>query len=201
MEPENLPPFLQSSVQNSIVDRRVGFGRRLGAKLLDSLIVLIIAIVLYYGLGQELQSTLDQMVRKAVIESGTDVSVLDGESLDLAMSMAKLFIIVGISGIVVSLTELFFGASPGKMLLSMQIAYEDGRKGNVSLWAKRWTIVNSASLLSLLGSVTGIALVASLSNFLSFVILVGCFLVLSERRQALHDRVVKSAVYMDKDVW
>lgn len=201
MEPENLPPFLQSSVQNSIVDRRVGFGRRLGAKLLDSLIVLIIAIVLYYGLGQELQSTLDQMVRKAVIESGTDVSVLDGESLDLAMSMAKLFIIVGISGIVVSLTELFFGASPGKMLLSMQIAYEDGRKGKVSLWAKRWTIVNSASLLSLLGSVTGIALVASLSNFLSFVILVGCFLVLSERRQALHDRVVKSAVYMDKDVW
>lgn len=201
MEPENLPPFVQASVQNSIADRRVGFGRRLGAKLLDSLIIVIIAIVLYYGLGEEVRSTLDQMVRTAVIESGRDISEIEGDALDMALSLAKLFIIMGVSGIVVSLVELFIGASPGKMLLSMQIAHEDGRKGNLSLWAKRWSIVNSASLLSLLGSLTGVAVASSIANLLSVVFLVGCFLVLSERRQALHDRIAKSAVFMDKDVW
>jgi uncharacterized RDD family membrane protein YckC len=198
MEMDNLPPYL-SQQQSSMEDRRIGFGRRLGAKLLDALIMLIIAIVFYYAAGDDIHNNLDRMVRIIMAQQGQDSAAYSEEFADLMAQVTKLSLIANFVGILVNLTELVLGATPGKMLLSIRVAHANGRKGSIALWAKRWAVVNASTVFSLL-ALSGTPFFNTLSGLLSFVVFLGCFAVLSQRRQALHDVIAGTAVYYDHDI-
>lgn len=64
----------------------------------------------------------------------------------------------------------------------------------VSLFA-RWALKNINFVLTVAALFTGIELFRVLGNVGGLVIFVGCFLVLGMSHQALHDRIVKTAVY------
>ncbi|MFM8569901.1 MAG: RDD family protein [Candidatus Kapaibacterium sp.] len=200
MEDLNLPSFVSSQDQRNMEDRRVGFGRRLGAKLLDGLVVIIIGVILYYTVGDMIQGELDRLVRISMMQSGQDVDSMGESSFEFASSIVKLSVIMSVSAILISLLELFTGAGPGKMLLAIRIAHADGRAGNISLWAMRWLFVNGASVLAFVGTIVGLSSLSLVANLRSFVYFFGCFLVLSQSRQALHDRLAKTAVYHDDDI-
>ncbi|MGL6022641.1 MAG: RDD family protein, partial [Chitinophagaceae bacterium] len=82
---------------------------------------------------------------------------------------------IGLSYLVVllyGLIEAFTGASPGKRILGLQIANEDGTQGNINLYFKRWVIKNVGGFVSL---ITFLSWIGYLYNFLIFI---GCFFVL-----------------------
>ena len=76
--------------------------------------------------------------------------------------------------------------------MGLQVANADGSAGNMKLYLLRWTLKNSGSILNLVLPV--------ISSLASLVFFFGCFATLGEKRQALHDIIIKSAVYKKDDI-
>jgi uncharacterized RDD family membrane protein YckC len=94
-----------------------------------------------------------------------------------------------------SLIEAFTGASPGKMALGLKVGMEDGRCASVAVYARRWAVKFSGTLLGLLGALPGFHVVALLAPAAGLIVFVGCFLVLGDKRQSLHDVAAGTAVF------
>jgi uncharacterized RDD family membrane protein YckC len=102
--------------------------------------------------------------------------------------------------VVYSLIEAVTGASPGKRILGLQVGTDHGHRGSTPLYLKRWAIKFSGPLLGLLGAIPGLHLLGMLAPAAGLVIFVGCFLVLGDKRQALHDLGAATAVFRKADL-
>lgn len=174
---------------------RVGFEPRVKAYLIDILYLILFTSIVsislwvtgWYGVGLVSAEELTEF--KELLES----SGMDAES------MVNLFHCISysaiLSGFLYTLIEAFYGASLGKMHLGLSIGHEDGREGDLSLFITRWAIKNIAMLLKLVMVITGIVALKFSSEILGWIMFGGCFLVIMSSKQALHDKVVRSAVY------
>jgi len=179
-------PTLPSANHNLMFSNRIGFGPRLGAALLD-VIILIVILVPMSLLG---------------ISAGFIAALgLDGAGGDEAEALAMfglgagaiaIILVAGIIGLAYTLIEAFTGASPGKRVLGLQVARADGTAGDVQLYLTRWALKNSGSILNLV-----LPIISSLASLVFFF---GCFATLGEKKQALHDIIIKSAVYKKDDI-
>jgi uncharacterized RDD family membrane protein YckC len=177
------------------VDRRVGFGTRLAAALIDVVVVGIVGFVAGAAIG----GMLGGWVGSALGEPGG--SGAPSGAVGAAVG-AVLGAIAAFGGFVFlySLIEAFTGASPGKMLLRIKVGTADGRRGSPALCVKRWAIKYSGTLLGLLGALPGLHVVGLLAPAAGLVIFVGCFLALGDKRQALHDLGAATAVFRKADL-
>jgi uncharacterized RDD family membrane protein YckC len=98
------------------------------------------------------------------------------------------------------LIEAFTGASPGKMVLKLKVGHADGRRASVSTYAARWAVKYAGTLLGMLAMLPGLHLLGTLALPAAVVIFVGCFLVLGDKRQALHDIAARTAVFRTSDL-
>ncbi len=98
-------------------------------------------------------------------------------------------------GCVYFLVEGFTGYTLGKLILGIRVANADGSQAPVSTLLARWALKNINFVLTVVALLTGIELIRMLGNVGGLVIFVGCFLVLGVSKQALHDRIVNTAVY------
>ena len=98
------------------------------------------------------------------------------------------------------LIEGFTGASPGKMLFGLKIGTETGQIADSKSYFYRYLLKNSASLLGVFGKTTGVLLFTNVGNLMGMVIFFGCFMTILPHKQAIHDMVVKTAVYRKKDL-
>ena len=80
--------------------------------------------------------------------------------------------------------EGFTGQTPGKMILGITVANMNGEKASIDKLLLR-------AFIKITGSFVGI---------IGLIIFVGCFLVLGEKKQALHDIICKTAVYKKSDI-
>ena len=177
------------------MEKRVGFGARLAAALVDMLIVGIVG----FGAGAAIGGML----------GGGLGSVLGGESGGGAAGTAAGAAIGAVLGAVAafggfvflySLIEAFTGASPGKMALGLKVGTADGRRGRAALYVTRWAIKYSGTLLGLLGAVPGLHLLGLLAPAAGLTVFIGCFLVLGDKRQSLHDLGAATAVFRKTDL-
>lgn len=174
---------------------RVGFGKRLGAGAIDFVIIGIIAIIVGSVAGAALLATFGHSMT-----AGTETQGMD-ENMAGVMTIIFTYVLAwSFTGIVYSLVELFTGASPAKHILGIVAAHEDRRQGDIALYAKRWLIKSSPSLISIISVVTGVTALSWLGNLLGLAIFVGCFFVLGEKKQALHDMLAKTAIFHKEDV-
>lgn len=183
------------------VAQRIGFWPRVGASLLDSLLMFVVTgIVAYLAVSLGASEYLTQ--------KGLDMMKIEEEALEALEQVMGDYFVVYMSAMVVmmgvglsyNLIEGFIGASPGKMILGLQIAHEDGTAGNVNLYMMRWLLKNASGLISLLAMATGINALSSVSSLVSLIFLVGCFVVLGEKKQGFHDSIAKTAVYKKVDI-
>ena len=179
---------------------RIGFSSRLGAAALDWIFAGVFAGVLAaifgvlgLGAGGALGIAVEDQAEMEGVLEAAGLGALLGALLGL------------ISGFVIgyflySLIEAFTGASPGKMALGFKVGNEDGRAGDTGLYLKRWAIKNASSVFSMVALLTGLVFLEPFGTLIGVVMFFGCFLALSEERQALHDKIAKTAIYPKKDL-
>jgi len=166
---------------------RVGFGTRLGAYVIDLIIVIVFAAIItsVFGIGG------------AISGSYTDYSEELGGIFGAVAGFVVGFVIVSI---VYFLMEAFAGVTLGKIFLGLRIGTEDGKAGNIKLYFIRYIIKNSGAILSFLAITLGFEFLDTIGSYASLAIFVGCFFVLSAKKQAIHDLLAKTAVYRKKDL-
>lgn len=163
---------------------RIGFGKRLGALILDGIFTAIAAGVIGYAL-QDLFAGL------------TPADPTLGEMGDLFAAITSAG---GICAVLYGLIEGFTGASPGKMILAIKIGTENSMSAETNTLLIRYAIKTSASIISLIGLVIGLELLDTLSVIASVIVTIGCFFALGATKQALHDKIAHTAVYPEDTI-
>ena len=99
--------------------------------------------------------------------------------------------------------EAFTGTSPGKRILKLRIGREDGAIAEPSVIAMRTAIKSSDKILKLIAVIPVADIIArgvtSASSLVGFVIVIGCCIALSAKKQALHDMITRTAVFRTND--
>ncbi|MBS1771613.1 MAG: RDD family protein [Bacteroidetes bacterium] len=168
---------------------RIGFGMRFGAVLIDGIIISAIAFILGM-IGLAGGSML-----------GAAAGAAAGQTADSALGGGIAGAIMGfiagatIAAFLYSLLEAFTGYTLGKLMLGIRVKNEDGTEGNTGLYLKRWAIKNIGTVCNIAAMVTGVGFISSIGGLLGFVMFIGCFFALGDKRQALHDTIAKTAVF------
>lgn len=170
---------------------RVGFGKRLGAWFIDLVVMLIVSGIVGTVAGATLV---------AMFSPDTGMDGMEESMAGMMSFFAGFTVAMGFVGVLYSLVELFTGATPAKHILGIIVAHEDRRQGDIALYAKRWAVKTSGSIIGLIAIVTGITALGILGNIIGVIIFIGCFFVLGEKKQALHDMAAKTAVFHKEDV-
>jgi uncharacterized RDD family membrane protein YckC len=175
-----------------IMNERIGFGQRLLASIIDGIVIAIAGGILGSVLG-------------AVMGAGAGAVISTGDAnQDAAMSSAAGGIVGAIAGAMLgmgllqigfAIWEGLTGQALGKMLLKIRIKAADGSVAGKDKLLTRAAAKYSNSLLTVLGALTGIGIISQLGSLVGLVIFVGCFFVLGQKRQALHDLIAKTAVF------
>lgn len=174
---------------------RIGFGPRLVASIIDMILSFIVGSIFAFT---KVFSFFD-LSNSAYFNSQefNDIETsLEMFGSDINLSDVQIWILGYFIGVVLyTLIEGVTGASPGKRAQKIIIANEDGSEGDVTLFMSRWAIKNISNLMSLLIILTGAISIQWVGSLLGWVVFLGCFLVLASHRQALHDKIVKTAVF------
>jgi uncharacterized RDD family membrane protein YckC len=170
------------------MENRIGFGKRLGALLIDAVLVCIVSLLVVSLL---VGPTIGGMLGAAA--SG---AIFDALALTMLVGAVHMMLV----GAVYFLVEGFTGWTLGKLILGIQVANADGTRAGVGTLLTRYALKNINFLLGVLAFFTGVALFRTLRGLLGLVIFVGCFFVLGSARQGFHDMIAKTAVYPRKQV-
>jgi len=163
---------------------RIGVGPRLGASLIDFFIagiagLVIGAILTPLGIGA---AALGSNVEEAAILGGLG-----------ALLSGSVGFVVGAT--LYNLIEACTGASPGKMIIGIQIRSADGHQPEWTALLGRYLIKNAAAIVGVVALLDWTGSLESVSNLLAVVFLLGCLPVVGARRQALHDMLAGTAVF------
>ncbi|NJM94683.1 MAG: RDD family protein [Cytophagales bacterium] len=169
-----------------MLEQRIGFGRRLGALLLDSIFIGIIS----YLVGDTLLGLLG-----INITIPDEIADADEAMAGMMEQMTKSSASAGILAILYFLTEVFMARTPGKMLLGIIIANADGSPAGTDVLLKRFLLKEGYHALNFLALALSFSLLSTIGGLWSLVFFIGCFFALGEKKQALHDQLVKSAVF------
>ena len=180
------------------MEKRVGFGPRLGAALIDLVLISIVSLLFggtlgaLFGLGAG-------AIAGAAGDDGQSAAAIGAAGAAIG-AFGGMMIGIYIFGFLYSLVEAFTGASPGKMVLKLKIGLEDGRNAPVSTYVARWAVKYAGTLIGLVALLPGLHLLGTVGSLAGFVIFIGCFLVLGDKKQALHDMAAKTAVFNKADL-
>jgi uncharacterized RDD family membrane protein YckC len=172
------------------VENRIGFGKRLGAFLIDCVLVWVVA---FFG-GSTIGGLLG-LGAGAALTSG-DADAMKGMAMAGAIGAAAgVLIAAAVVGTVYFLVEGFTGWTFGKLILGIQIGNQDGTKANLGQLLERYALKNCNFILTILAVFTHIAILRTIGSLGGLAIFIGYFFVLSANKQGFHDMIAKTAVY------
>jgi uncharacterized RDD family membrane protein YckC len=175
------------------MEQRIGFGKRLGALVLDCIIVWILAWVGAGTIGGMLGGATAAAVSGMTPGDSTAAAVaMVGGVLGTVFAMVIAFVVIAA---VYFLLEGFTGYTLGKLILGIRIANADGTAASVTTLLGRYLVKNCNYVLSLVGFATGMHVLITLGRLGGLIIFVGCFFTLGAAKQAFHDMIMKTAVY------
>ncbi len=172
------------------MENRTGFGPRLGAYLLDLVLVGIISAILApiigFG-GAAAGASMGSASGDFEAATGAATGFLGG----LMAAMAAVYVI----GVVWFLLEGLTGFTIGKLIVGIRIGNDDGTKAGIGKLMLRYVIKNISFLFGMLAFASGVRFLNNLGSLLGLIIFIGCFFVLGAKKQAFHDMIAKTAVY------
>ena len=180
-----------NQAEKIVANERIGFGRRLGAYMLDVLVVMVCGTFVGLIIGDQLYP----------LFFGKQMAQFNQLSYQLGYTFTRIIqktmeIMSGISitGLILFILEGAFGQSFGKWVLKIINTNVDGNPASPSqLWLRSF-LKYGASILVLLGGYTGFFPLGIIGNLWSFVLFVGYFLVFTDNKQTIHDMLAKTVV-------
>jgi uncharacterized RDD family membrane protein YckC len=165
---------------------RIGFGRRFGATFIDFIITSIIGFLVILMTGAlEVIMNMDDLINNMP---------------QLIIVLKDSTLISGLLILVYYTTEIFIGASPGKMILGIVIADSNRYVAELNKLVKRYLLKHLNSILSVIALITSISYFETISSLVFLILVVGFFFTLSNKRQALHDSLTDTAVYFKENI-
>lgn len=193
---------MDPSVSPPIEYLRVGFGRRVLAYLIDTLIMLTLSVaigIIVVGTNMHVPQIInDQLVQIFDLYSalGIDAGAIRFmETMFGGMFMGSLAL-----GVLYPLVEGLTGASPGKRVLDICVATPDGYQATTRVYFRRYVVKNLGKIFQVLALVPTLGLLGTLSSLYDLVFFVGYFIALGASRMALHDMIAQTAVFHRLDI-
>jgi uncharacterized RDD family membrane protein YckC len=179
---------------------RVGFLPRLGASLLDFVVVGVLGFALMSTAASLFPSYLGAALARSQGKLGPNAPAQAVAMIGFAQAIVRWSLGAGLAGFFYWLIEGFTGRALGKLILGLRIANADGRKATPARLLARMAVKQSGALIAFVGMLTGVYTFAQVAQLPSWLITLGCLLVLGQKRQALHDLAAKTAVFRNTDV-
>jgi uncharacterized RDD family membrane protein YckC len=176
-------------------ESRVGFGLRLFASVLDVVFMLVGGFVIGGVFGGVLGSIFGGTI--GTLDTGTE-AMSGAQAGGIIGFLMGALIALPVFGTVYALLEAFTGATVGKMILGIKIGDANGTKAGLGKLFVRYILKNGAFFCALLAGLIGVELFNTIGGIWSLIWFLGCFLVLTQARQGLHDKIVGTAVYPSK---
>ena len=177
---------------------RIGFGRRLGAYLLDIVVALGGGFVIGMFAGAGLTALffaseeMDEAMAGAEEVGGAFVAMMGG-MLGTVAGMMLIFLLIMI-------LEAFTGQTVGKMMLGIKNGDEDGAQASTGKLITRAGVKYIGTILALVAGITGVAMISTIGSILGFAVFIGFFFILGDKKQGFHDMIAKTAVYNKSDL-
>lgn len=176
------------------MEKRIGFGPRLAAYVIDIVFVWILA-----GLIGRLATTFMAVQAQAQIDelmasNSMLAQMYSAEMLNLIVSITRISLIVIFAELLYFSTEIFLGASVGKLLLGLKIANADGSNASIGALVGRYLLKHVKRVSTVFAFFGLTAMFNFIGALFGFVIFIGCFFAAGDRHQALHDMICKTIV-------
>src|SRR3954468_18913622 len=172
------------------MDKRVGFGPRLGAWLIDAVVLCVAIVVIGPMIGGIFGAAAMGEAARQSGESAKDAAAMGG----LIGAIGGFVIGAPIIGTAYFLVEAFTGYSLGKLAVGLRIGSADGTLASTQKLLIRFACKHVHFVLGVLGLLT-LGLLTTLGSILGVVSFFGCFAALGDKKQALHDMIAGTAVY------
>lgn len=188
MTPEEQQAFLHPhyyELENNYL--RAGFFIRAVAYLIDGIFQFSIVFLLLYSFGllEEIQGNIEEFL-------------LNQNLLEEFLNKISPFVFA--VGFIYYSTEIIFAASPGKMILNLQIANQDRTKSSFNVLSIRFMAKHLDFIISFIAFITAIQFLEIISSIVGTIILIGCFFILTEKKLSFHDMIAKTAVYKTDNI-
>jgi uncharacterized RDD family membrane protein YckC len=186
-----------AQVEEKAAPERIGFGRRLGAYLIDIIAALIGGGAIGMFAGASLAalffaSEMNEGMEEAEALGGGVVALLGGMLGTIAGAMLIILFIM--------LLEAFTGQTIGKMMLGIKNGDEDGAQAGSGKLITRAAVKYISTITALLAGLTGVLMIGTIGSFLGFAVFIGFFFILGEKKQGFHDMIAKTAVFNKSDI-
>jgi len=179
------------------INERIGFATRLWAYLIDFLFVIVFGVTVGIVIGADLAPVFfgDQISQFEQMNGlSPEIDKIFPNFYSIMVKMMEIAAGTTLVGFILILLEGSIGQSIGKLILKIKITNVDGTAASAQkLWI-RALLKYGASILSLLGSMSGLFVISTLGSIWSLVIFVGFFLVFMDNKQTIHDMIAKTVV-------
>jgi uncharacterized RDD family membrane protein YckC len=175
-------------------DERVGFGRRLGAYLLDLLVIFVLGLLLKSIAGEFFSALFygDQLA-----DTETAVAQFESMGFNYEELMTKVWQISASTSLITILMfilEGLKGQSVGKMILKIKNTNPDGSEANAKTLWLRAALKYGSTVLALIGALIGVSFIGTIGSIWNFVIFIGFFFAFADKKQTIHDMIAKTVV-------
>jgi uncharacterized RDD family membrane protein YckC len=174
------------------VKERAGFGIRLAAAAIDVILLGILSIMVGMFSGGLITLLVHQSGLTRYFADPAGAVVFSG-FLGVLAAILMGCLVASLLSLPYNLMEAIGGWTPGKLAMGLRVRQADGSPASFGQIFARWLVKHNSVLLFLLTFLGIPAMV--LSGPGQMLIWVGCFLVLTPQRQALHDMASGTAVF------
>ena len=172
---------------------RIGFGKRLLAFIIDTILSSIAGFALsLFAESSLLELFYDPSQLNDSIATFENLSPGLGNTMQEFLKLLQELVLIGF---LIMIMEGLTGQTPGKMLLGIKNGNQDGSNASTSTLFTRTLIKNISSVLSFVAVTSSISIIGTIGSFLGFIIFIGCFFTLGKSKQSIHDLISKTAVY------
>ncbi len=182
----------------TISEKRIGFGRRLGAMALDLLFCVVIYLIIFFASGIfESQ----QLMAERFESEGFNIQLMTQAGYELMEQHMPALIFIQFMFLLYFSLEFIVGSSLGKLILGIQIGTQDAKPASTSQLLIRYLLKYSGIILAIFTTIYYQSVALSIVYYLVYItLIVGCFFTLSKDKLSFHDMAAKTAVYRKNEI-
>ena len=176
------------------MENRIGFGPRLGAFVIDIVFVWILSSIISAIVPTFLADMAKNQIDTTISSNPMIAGFYNSQMIAMMISATRIALIVNVARLIYFSTEIFLGASVGKMLLGLKIVSADGGDASTGVLLGRYLLKHIGKVCTVLALLCIPVVFNAFGSLFGFVIFIGCFFAAGDRHQTIHDMLCQTIV-------